>query len=139
MPSGARPTVIPWLLACALLTLACETGPDRPGRAASPSPTRASPDLVFPVQKVASGYESRLDGILVLKGRCVPVRIPKSGRHVLPFWPPDTTYEHRSGTVVVLQEGREVARVGEPISLGGGEVVRPENLRDQAGGYPEPY
>jgi hypothetical protein len=97
-----------------------------------------APDLVFPLQPTASGMESRIDGTLIRKGRCLLVGAPGSRDRFLPFWPPGTTYQAQDGKIVILSDGVVTAREDEPISLDGGipGSRRPASLRGEADGCP---
>lgn len=138
---GKRAALCAPFIVGALVLSACES---RSGTSATPTPT---PDpsatdtrgnLVLPLQEVASGYESLIEGTLIRRGRCILVRTASKNLY-LPFWPPQTSYERTPAGLSIIHEGEVVARVGEAISLGGGGAVRPAALRDRAGGCPGRY
>ena len=134
--------VLPTLLTAGLVLAGCDAEVGPPSANGRPATTQPTLDqqlsLVFPVQEVASGYESLIEGTLIRRARCILVRTASRNLY-LPFWPPDTSYERTEGGLVITHEGQVVARVGEPISLGGAGAVRPAALREKAGGCPGRY
>lgn len=141
------------MLVAALLATACGTGASgEPGSASSsdtPATTspqappqarsQAPPEPFFPTLRAlnAAVPEARLEGKLALDEKgCLliqppPVnkaKFPGANIHkfpgTVPLWPAYYRLETEKGEVRVLDEdGRVVARVGERVSMGGGEIA----------------
>lgn len=85
------------------------------------------PGVYFPVNKPGLGPEvhmaALLPGTLVLSGECLLVKSDNSEHTTLPIWPYDHRLRVEGNTIEVLNgNGEVVARVGEPVEMGGGEV-----------------
>ena len=92
------------------------------GRELSRDPSQ--PWVYFPRIKDARGYRSfpdaRLEGNLVLSGRCLRISASNLYGTYLVIWPPGfSPARDTEGVVVVNGGGSVVARVGEPVSVGG--------------------
>ncbi len=90
--------------------------------------TPAVPGVAFPRQAplVAVVMEAQLIGDLLLVDGCLRVKDIYSGGSILPIWPPEFTLGAENDQLQVLDgDGQVVARVGEEVYMGGGEVSSP--------------
>src|SRR5262245_3673033 len=78
-------------------------------------PTRALPDL--------GGPAALIYGTLVDVDGCVYVESPDKENLTLVVWPVGS---HRSGSLILDIGGTPIAKVGQPIVLGGGEALPPD-------------
>jgi hypothetical protein len=79
----------------------------------------------MPQLKMRSGsfMEALLSGELVVMNGCLRIQVENSTESYLVFWQPDYFLNQNNGTREILdREGQVVARVGEPIQMGGGEI-----------------
>lgn len=104
----------------ALCLIAVSCGSQTP---ASVPPTER-PALFMPThQFTASGPAALLDGTLVERDGCLWIETRERQRF-LALWPTGYRVAAGSGTVTVLRnDGRPVAEVGRPITVGGGEYA----------------
>ena len=99
-----------------------------------PFPLTPEPTLHFPQLRMRSAafMEALLEGTLVLQDGCLRVRDDDGDEGYLIIWQVDYYVNSNAGTVEILdQNGQVVARVGEVIRMGGGEVQMTEELRQQ--------
>ena len=97
--------------------------------AVTPDPTIQFPQLRT---RSATFMEALLVGELVVKDGCLRVSAGYSDRGHLIIWQPDYFLNNNEGVVEILdRNGEAVARVGEEIRMGGGEVALTENLKRQ--------
>jgi len=90
--------------------------------------TPAVPGVAFPRQAplVTVVMEAQLIGDLLLVDGCLRVKDIYSGDSILPIWPPEFTLRAEDDQLQVLDgDGQVVARVGEEVYMGGGEVSSP--------------
>ena len=90
--------------------------------------TPAVPGVAFPRQAplVAVVVEAQLIGDLRLVDGCLRVKDIYSGDSILPIWPPEFTLRAENDQLQVLDgDDQVVARVGEEVYMGGGEVSSP--------------
>jgi len=90
--------------------------------------TPAVPGVAFPRQAplVTEVMEAQLIGDLLLVDGCLRVKDLYSGDSILPIWPPEFTLGAENDGIQVLDgDGQVVARVGEEVYMGGGEVSSP--------------
>lgn len=87
------------------------------------------PGIAFPRQKPVEGIRTsmlaELVGTLVLDadGGCLRVAPLYGDESLLPIWPPEYTLRVEGEQVLVLDgEGQVVARVGEEVSMSGGQI-----------------
>jgi hypothetical protein len=133
------------LAGCAGNDSSGNTLPDQTMPTASPplSVETTSPVAFFPVQKL--GYEALaypaalatgkliLENVylrLKLEGYTSPVESP------LIIWPPGSALQVQDNNIQVVREGRTIARVGETLNLGGGQV--PQEIVSQYTGQALP-
>ena len=85
--------------------------------------------IIFPVQDSSeSKMEALLEGTLIEQGRCLYVSAQDPERLILPIWPDGFSYEDADGSISVLDaEGKTIAEVGSPVSMGGGISGGPED------------
>ncbi len=88
------------------------------------------PGIAFPRQKPVEGMRTsmlaELVGTLVLDadGGCLRVAPLYGGESLLPIWPPEYTLRVEGEQVLVIDgEGQVAARVGEEVSMSGGQVA----------------
>jgi hypothetical protein len=98
----------------------------------SSSPTDSS-GLFFPTQEPTEGpravMEALTSGKLVVEKGCLLLS-HEDGSTDLPVWPPGFELSTKGGEIRVLDEaGRVVARVGDQVRMGGGQVAVSERLR----------
>ena len=91
------------------------------------SPSAASSRMIFPVQDPSnSQMDALLTGVLINEDGCLYVRGGGAGRTVLPIWRDGYDYSGSGEDVAILNaSGKVVARVGQKISMGGGQAARP--------------
>ena len=90
--------------------------------------TPTVPGVAFPRQAplVAVVMEAQLIGELALVDGCLWVKDMYSGGSILPIWPPEFRLRAENDEIQVLDgDGQVVARVGEEVYMGGGEVSSP--------------
>jgi hypothetical protein len=84
------------------------------------------PEVYMPQLKTrsASFMQALLVGELVVKDGCLRIQAENSSESHLVFWQTDYFLTDNNGTIEILnREGQVVARVGEPIQMGGGEIT----------------
>jgi hypothetical protein len=94
-------------------------GPEPPF-ALTPVPAVAMPQL-----QVGGGpfMAALLEGTLIVEQGCLRVRPAWKGPSYLVIWQPDYYLTETEGALEILdRSGAVVARVGEPIAMGGGET-----------------
>lgn len=105
----------------------------------APDTTSSSPhdssDLFFPTQEPTEGpravMEALTSGTLVVEKGCILLR-HEDGSAELPVWPPGWNLRTAGREVTILDDaGRVVARVGDVVRMGGGQVTADET----EGGY----
>jgi hypothetical protein len=87
-----------------------------------------APDVHMPQLKMRSGsfMAALLVGELVVMDGCLRVQVENSPESHLIFWQTDYFLNDNEGQLEILnRESDVVARVGEPIQLGGGEIPAP--------------
>ena len=92
------------------------------------------PGVHFPQLRMRSvGFmEALLVGKLIVKDGCLRVSASEGDRGHLIIWQPDYFLNSNEGVIEILdRNGEVVARVGEEIRMGGGEVALTENLQRQ--------
>ncbi len=93
--------------------------------AVTPDPTVHFPQLRT---RSAAFMEALLQGKLAVTEGCL--RVTGSGRSHLVIWQPDFFVNNNEGVIEILdRNGEVVARVGEEIRIGGGEVPLTEKLK----------
>lgn len=81
--------------------------------------------------------QALLIGTLTLDGRCLRVSSAEGREDHLVVWPPGVVLRMGGDAIeVVDQAGRVVARVGEGVSMGGGEVRDSKAMAGLPGGVP---
>lgn len=97
--------------------------------AVDPDPAVAFPQLRAPS---SSMMEALLQGTLTLKDGCLRVVAPDDPTGHLVLWQPGYDHHRRGDTLEISgPTGKPVARVGEPIALGGGEIPLSPELTAQ--------
>ncbi len=97
--------------------------------AVTPDPTIQFPQLRT---RSATFMAALLEGKLIVKDGYLRVSAGDSDRGALIIWQPDYFLNNNEGVVEILdRDGEVVARVGEEIRVGGGEVPLTENLQQQ--------
>jgi hypothetical protein len=94
-----------------------------PVGAEPPFPVTPVPDVAMPQLRVPSGATpaALLTGTLVVEDGCLRVREDEGDSSYLVIWQPDYYLTDSDGVLEILDRGGfVVARVGEPIRLGGG-------------------
>lgn len=81
----------------------------------------------FPQQEAVDGerlvMEAEIFGTLVIVDECVRVNDSNSNISYLLVWPPDFSLSTESDPIQILDgDGKVVARVGDMVQIGGGEV-----------------
>ena len=132
MPRGALRTrrAAGWLvsglaLAALFLPAACGGGPGAKGDETTASSRDTG--VLFPRQRPGTeALMSETSGELVLDDEgCLRVKTTPEGPGATPVWPAAFESNTSGGEVSVLDgEGRVVARVGERVYMGGGEIPR---------------
>ena len=92
------------------------------------------PTIHFPQLRTRSAafMEALLVGKLIVKDGCLRVSASEGDRGHLIIWQPDYFLNSNEGVIEILdRNGEVVARVGEEIRMGGGEVALTENLKRQ--------
>jgi hypothetical protein len=111
-----------WWLALAVAAIVVGACSTRPEALSTP------PELFFPQLPPPSGPRvnllASLSGTLTVEDGCLWLRTPAT-RHLL-VWRQAHALGWSEGRSVILQEGGVVARVGDRVAVGGGEV----NMRD---------
>jgi len=105
-----------------------------PAGAAPPVPLTPVPGLALPQLRVRSGafMAALLQGTLVAHDGCLRVSPGDGAPGHLILWQPDYYLTDSGGTPAILDRtGAVVARVGEPIQVGGGEVPFTDDLAAQ--------
>ena len=93
--------------------------------AVTPDPTVHFPQLRT---RSAAFMEALLQGKLAVRAGCLRV-IGSGGGHLV-IWQPDYFVNNNDGVIEILdRNGEVVARVGEEIRIGGGEVALTEKLK----------
>lgn len=122
---SARSTVAwqAWLvlIAVSLAVTACSN------KSTTASASDPTPTIFFPKQKAVNGervtMEALLIGELVVVEGCLRVNSSYSDTSYLLVWPPDFTLSTENDAIQILDgAGQVVARVGEAVRIGGGEV-----------------
>ena len=119
-------------------TTAAEPGPtilvpqQGPGDV-STSAAEPGPTIFFPQQKAVDGEREVMDALLIGKlvvvEGCLRVNTSYSDTGYLLVWPPDFRLSTENDTIQVLNgAGQVVARVGDEVDIGGGEVRYLERL-----------
>ncbi|MEA3345575.1 MAG: hypothetical protein U9Q78_04935 [Chloroflexota bacterium] len=97
--------------------------------AVTPNPTIHFPQLRT---RSATFMTALLVGKLIVKDGCLRVSVSERDRGHLIIWQPDYFLNSNEGVVEILdRNGEAVARVGEEIRIGGGEVALTANLKRQ--------
>ena len=120
-------------------TTAAEPGPTIlvPQQSPDSEPILASesgPKIFFPKQKPVEGERevmtAELFGELAVLEGCLRVAsFSGSNTDYLLVWPPDFRLSTEGGGIQVLNEaGQVVARVGEKVRMGGGQISYPQHL-----------
>jgi hypothetical protein len=86
-----------------------------------------SKTIFFPRQKTTEGeravMEGETTGMLVMADNCIRLDNDKSATSYLLIWPPDFNYSIVDDTVIILNDdGKIVASVGDKVYMGGGEI-----------------
>jgi len=92
------------------------------------------PTIHFPQSRTRSAtlMTALLVGKLIVKDGCLRVSASEGDRGHLIIWQPDYFLNSNEGVIEILdRNGEVVARVGEAIRMGGGEVALTENLKRQ--------
>ena len=92
------------------------------------------PTIHFPQLRTRSAtfMEALLVGKLIVKDGCLRVSASERDRGHLIIWQPDYFLNSNEGVIEILdRNGQVVARVGEEIRMGGGEVPLTANLKRQ--------
>ena len=92
------------------------------------------PTIHFPQLRTRSAtfMEALLVGKLIVKDGCLRVSASEGDRGHLIIWQPDYFLNSNEGVTEILdRNGQVVARVGEEIRIGGGEVPLAEDLQQQ--------
>ena len=92
------------------------------------------PGVHFPQLRMRSAtfMTALLVGKLIVKDGCLRVSASEDDRGHLIIWQPDYFLNSNGGVVEILdRSGKVVARVGEEIRMGGGEVPLTEDLQQQ--------
>ena len=92
------------------------------------------PTIHFPQLRTRSAtfMEALLVGKLIVKDGCLRVSASDRDRGHLIIWQPDYFLNSNEGVIEILdRRGEAVARVGEEIRMGGGEVPLTANLKRQ--------
>lgn len=88
--------------------------------------SKASQVSFFPVQK--TGYESLAypaalaTGMLVLENGYLRLHYAGPVEPPLIIWPPGSTLQVQDNNIQIVRQGRIIARVGETLKIGGGQV-----------------
>ncbi len=118
------PQWIGWLFVV-LVATACSSTAARPEATATPPATPPPSDIFFPQQAPLptrrASMAALIEGLLVVDKRCL--RVIDGDTSYLPIWPAGVSL-YQADTLIEIHtaQGQIVARVGEPIFLGGGEV-----------------
>jgi hypothetical protein len=116
-----------WALALAAGVLAGCTATPEPTPSAKPE-TTPNPDFFFPQRPAPPpGQHSVLlvaphQGTLTFEDDCIWLRSGE-GRHLV-LWGSEHSAGWFDGRLVILESGRAVARVGDTVSISGGELTR---------------
>jgi hypothetical protein len=84
-------------------------------------------DIAFPRQEPVEGIrevmEAELVGDLVLSEGCLRIESLYGNQSYIPVWPPEFTVDLENDNPVILDgDGQLVGRVGDEITMGGGEL-----------------
>lgn len=80
------------------------------------------PQQIRPTENPITSLTARLDGTLIVDGQCLRVQ-DDQGQKWLPVWRWDHVLHVEQGTVSIQSTtGKTLARVGDAIGLGGGEL-----------------
>jgi hypothetical protein len=102
---------------------------ENPPFALTPEPTLHFPRLRM---RSATFMEALLEGTLVLRDGCLRIRDGDGDDGYLIIWQVDYYVNNSAGTIEILDKsGQVVARVGEVIRMGGGEVPMTDGLQQQ--------
>jgi len=102
---------------------------ENPPFALTPEPTLHFPQLRM---RSATFMEALMEGTLVLQDECLRVRHDDGDEGYLIIWQVDYYVNNNAGAIEILdRSGQVVARVGEGIRMGGGEVPMTDRLRQQ--------
>jgi len=90
------------------------------------TPVDLSKPIPFPLQDKPDGeravMEALASGTLIFVNNCIRISGPQGTSHML-IWPPDYSLKTENGTVEIINEaGEVVAKVGDRVQIGGGEV-----------------
>lgn len=99
-----------------------------------PFPVTPDPSISLPQLRTRSGsfMTALMQGELIVQNGCLRVRPEGSAQSHLIIWQPDY-FLHKNGNAreILDRSGRVVARVGEPIWIGGGEIPVTSELQQQ--------